>query len=92
MRTQTGGVQSQRSPGKAAEPAPGGNMLPGRRRRRLAVERLLMRLVATAGIVGIGVAMGAIMASSHVQGWIIGLAVACVSVILSAILWSSRQL
>ncbi len=32
------------------------------------------------------------MASSHVQGWIIGLAVACVSVILSAILWSSRQL
>jgi protein-S-isoprenylcysteine O-methyltransferase Ste14 len=67
-------------------------MLPGRQRRRLGIERVLVRLVATGGIVGIGVALGAILASSNVQGWIIGLVVALVSVILSAILWSSRQL
>jgi protein-S-isoprenylcysteine O-methyltransferase Ste14 len=67
-------------------------MLPGRQRRRLGIERVLVRLVATGGIVGFGVALGAILASSNVQGWIIGLAVALASVILSAILWSSRQL
>ena len=68
------------------------NMLPGRQRRTLGLERLLVRLVATGGVIGVGVALGAILASSHVQGWIIGLVVAVVSVILSAILWSSRQL
>lgn len=68
------------------------NMLPARERRRLGAERLLTRLVATCGIVGIGVALGAILASSKVDGWITGLVVAVVSVVLSAILWSSRQL
>jgi len=67
------------------------NMLPGRERRRLGIERLLVRLVATSGVVGIGVALGAILVSSKVQGWITGLVVAVVSVVLSAILWSSRQ-
>jgi hypothetical protein len=67
-------------------------MLPGRERRRFGVERLLMRLVATSGIVGIGVALGAILVSQKVSGWIIGLVIALVSVTLSAILWSSRQL
>ncbi len=67
-------------------------MLPRRGRRRFGFERLLMRVIATAGIVGIGVAIGAILAASKVQGWIIGLAVAVVTVVLSAILWSSRQL
>ena len=67
-------------------------MLPGRQRRTLGLERLLTRLIATSGVVGIGVALGAILASSKTQGWIIGLVVAIVSVILSAILWSSRQL
>jgi hypothetical protein len=69
-----------------------GNMLPRRGRRRLGLERLLVRLIATCGIVGIGVALGAILASSKTQGWIIGLVVALVTVVLSAILWSSRQL
>jgi hypothetical protein len=68
------------------------NMLPRRGRRRLGLERLLVRLIATCGIVGIGVALGAILASSKTQGWIIGLVVALVTVVLSAILWSSRQL
>jgi hypothetical protein len=68
------------------------NMLPRRGRRRLGLERLLVRLIATCGIVGIGVALGAILASSKTQGWITGLVVALVTVVLSAILWSSRQL
>jgi hypothetical protein len=68
------------------------NMLPGRERRRTGVERLLVRLIATCGIVGIGVAIGAIMVSSKSQGWLIGLVVSLVSVILAAILWSSRTL
>jgi hypothetical protein len=67
-------------------------MLPGRERRRSGIERLLVRLIATAGIVGIGVALGAILISSSVAGWETGLVVAVVSVVLSAILWSSRQL
>jgi protein-S-isoprenylcysteine O-methyltransferase Ste14 len=67
-------------------------MLPARRRRRSAVERVFIRLVATAGIVGIGVGLGAVLASSKVQGWIIGLVVALVTVVLAALLWSSRQL
>ncbi len=68
------------------------NMLPGRERRRFGLERVMVRIVATCGIVGIGVLLAAILASSNVQGWIIGLTVASVSVILSAVLWSSRQL
>jgi hypothetical protein len=58
----------------------------------MAVERLLVRLVATGGIVGIGVAIGAIMVSSNSQGWLIGLVVSVVSVVLAAILWSKREL
>jgi hypothetical protein len=81
-----------RSAPETARPAPGSNMLPARERRPLRVERLLMRLIATCGIVGIGVALGAILTSSKVDGWITGLVVAIVSVVLSAILWSSRQL
>jgi protein-S-isoprenylcysteine O-methyltransferase Ste14 len=75
-------VQTEAQPG----------MLPGRRRRRSAIESAFMRLVATAGIIGIGVGLGAILASNKVQGWIIGLVVAIVSVILAGLLWSSRQL
>jgi hypothetical protein len=77
----------QRDRSKAA-----GNMLPGRARRRFGLERILVRFIATAGVIGIGVALGAILVSSKVQGWITGLVVAAVSVVLSATLWSSRQL
>jgi len=66
-------------------------MIPGRARRSF-VETLLMRFVATAGIIGIGVAIGAIMHSQKSQGWLIGLVVSGVSVILAALLWSSRRL
>lgn len=66
-------------------------MLPGRRERPV-LESAFVRVVATSGIVGIGVALGAILTSQKVDGWIIGLVIALVSVILSAILWSSRRL
>lgn len=68
-----------------------GVMIP-RRARRLPLEGPLMRLIATAGIVAIGVVIAAIMTSQHSKGWIIGLVVGTVSVVLAAILWSSRRL
>jgi ribose 5-phosphate isomerase RpiB len=52
----------------------------------LAVERALVRLVVTAGIIGIGAGLGALLASNKVQGWTIGLVVAVVSIVLSALL------
>lgn len=67
-------------------------MVPGRERRRTKVERGFMRLVATGGIVGIAVALGAILVGQDVAGWIVGLAIGLTSVILAALLWSSRQL
>jgi hypothetical protein len=72
--------------------APSSNMLPQRERRRSVFERLIVRLIATCGIVGIGVAIGAIMVSSNSQGWIVGLVVSIVTVILAGLLWSSRML
>lgn len=68
------------------------NMLPGRPSRGTGLERFVVRLVATGGVIGIGVGIAAILAANSVQGWIIGLVVASVSVVLSAILWSSRQM
>ncbi len=68
------------------------NMLPPRERRRSGFERLVVRLIATCGIVGIGVAIAAIMVSSNSKGWLVGLVVSIVSVVLAALLWSSRQL
>jgi hypothetical protein len=67
-------------------------MIPARERRRTKVERGFMRLVATMGIVGIATALGAILVSQDVAGWIVGLVVGLVSVVLAALLWSSRQL
>jgi hypothetical protein len=75
----------------AEAPRPQG-MVPGRARRRTAVERVFMRLIATAGIVGVGTALGAILVAQDVTGWIVGLVVSALSVLLAALLWSSRQL
>jgi protein-S-isoprenylcysteine O-methyltransferase Ste14 len=66
-------------------------MLPPRQHRP-PLESAFVRVVATGGVVGIGVAVGAILASQNVAGWIIGLVVALVSVIISAVLWSSREI
>jgi hypothetical protein len=67
-------------------------MLPGRERRRTKLERGAMRLVATGGIIGIAVVLGAVLVGQDVAGWIVGLVVGLTSVILAAVLWSSRQL
>jgi hypothetical protein len=68
-----------------------GAMIPSGR-KRLPLEAPLMRLVATGGIVGIGVVIAAIMTSQDSEGWLIGLVVSIVSVVLAAVLWSSRRL
>jgi hypothetical protein len=68
-----------------------GVMIPSRR-KRLPLEAPLMRLVATTGIVAISVAVAAIMSSQDSQGWLIGLVVSIVSLVLAAVLWSSRRL
>jgi hypothetical protein len=67
-------------------------MVPGRQRRRTKVERGMMRLIATGGIVAIAVLLGAVLVSQDVAGWIVGLVIGLTSVILAALLWSSRQL
>lgn len=67
-------------------------MIPGRARRRTVIERVSMRVLATGGIIGLGTILGAILVSQNVAGWIVGLAVGLTSVILAALLWSSRQL
>ena len=106
MRTQRGqadrDAETAAPPGEASpQPTDGGrggsggsrgNMLPPRQGRRFAVERVIVRLVATGGIIGIGVILGAILGSNNVQGWIMGLVIAVVTVMLAGLLWSSRQL
>ena len=67
-------------------------MVPGRERRRTWLERGLMRLIATGGIVGVGVVLGVVLVGQDAAGWIVGLAVSVVSIVLAALLWSSRQL
>jgi hypothetical protein len=59
---------------------------------RIRAESVLVRLIATAGVVGIGTAVGAILVANDVAGWIDGLVVSIVSVILAAVLWRSRRL
>ena len=72
--------------------APAVPFLDRRMHVRPRVESAFVRLVATSGIVGICVAVAAILGSQSVQAWIIGLVASVVSVVLAAILWSSRTL
>ena len=74
-----------------ADQETGESFLP-HRARRPRIESLFVRLVATGGIVGAGVALAAILGSQDVDAWIIGLAVSAVTVLLAALLWSSRTL
>lgn len=65
----------------------------GRRgHRRRGLESIFIRFVATGGVIGIGVAAAAIMGTQDVAAWIIGLVVSVLSVVLAAVLWSSRTL
>ena len=86
--------ESRRTARDARREAPAersGVMIPDRR-KRLPLEAPLMRLVASAGIVAIGVVIAAIMTSQDSDGWLIGLVVSAVSLVLAALLWSSRRL
>jgi len=67
-------------------------MVPGRERRRSVIERGFVRIIATGGIIGVATILGAVLVSEDVAGWIVGAAVGLTSVILAALLWSSRQL
>ena len=87
------------SPPRTAPPAaesprrePPQGMIPARTRRRTKIERGSMRVLATGGIIGLATVLGAVLASQDVDGWIVGLAIGLTSVILAALLWSSRQL
>jgi len=59
---------------------------------RPALESLIVRLVATAGVIGIGTAVGAALTAEDVAGWVTGLVVSMLSVVLAAVLWRSRRL
>jgi protein-S-isoprenylcysteine O-methyltransferase Ste14 len=88
------------TPDPHAEPPSGGDelappaapFLDRRTRRRPQLESLFVRLVATCGVVGICVAVAAILGTQSVAAWVIGLVVSVASVILAAVLWSSRTL
>jgi protein-S-isoprenylcysteine O-methyltransferase Ste14 len=63
-----------------------------RTRPRPPVESMVVRLIATAGIIGVAVAISAILGTQSVSAWIIGLVASLLSVVLAAVLWSSRTL
>jgi hypothetical protein len=84
--------ETRRRERDARRSGPPQGMVPGRERRRTRVERGAMRVVATGGIVGIAVLLGAVLVGQDVAGWIVGLVIGLTSVVLAALLWSSRQL
>ena len=76
-------------PDAAAPGAPG--FLPAAPPRARA-ESVVVRVIATAGVVGIGTAIAAIMGAYDVAYWIVGLVASAVTVVLAAVLWRSRRL
>lgn len=72
--------------------APAVPFLNRRTHPRPRAESAFVRVVATVGIVGIGVVVAAILGTQSIQAWVIGLVVSVASVVLAAILWSSRTL
>jgi hypothetical protein len=53
-------------------------------------QSFFSRLVATGGIIGAGTGVATIMGTQDVDAWIIGIVVAGLSVLLAAVVWSSR--
>ena len=84
------------APEQPSEPepldAPAVPFLERRSAPRRRFESLFVRLIATSGIVGVSVAIAAIMGTFSVEAWIIGLVASALSVVLAAILWSTRTL
>ena len=91
-RAGAGPSQTADEDARAAAHEPVQGMIPVRSRRRTKLERASLRTLATGGIIGIATALGAVLVSNDVAGWIVGLTVGLTSVILAAVLWSSRQL
>jgi hypothetical protein len=60
------------------------------RERMSMFQSSFSRFVATGGIIGIGTGIAAIMDTQDVKGWIIGIVVSGLSVILAAIVWSTK--
>ena len=83
--------RAARSERREAPPARRSVMIPSRG-KRLPLEAPVMRVLATGGIVAIAVVIGAIITSQDAHGWTIGLVVSIVSLVLAAVLWSSRRL
>jgi hypothetical protein len=78
-------------PAARADPAPAPARAARRQRRRVAFETVFQRFVATIGVIGVGVALAAILDSQNVAGWIVGLVVSLESVVLTGLLWSPRE-
>src|SRR5438270_13901427 len=83
-------VEPARADAGAAAESEAGFLSPRPARRHM--ESVFVRVVATAGIVGIATAVAAILGSFDTAGWLIGLVVSLISVILAALLWRSRIL
>jgi protein-S-isoprenylcysteine O-methyltransferase Ste14 len=63
------------------------------RPKRTGAESAFVRVVATAGIIAIGTALGAaIGAWTDISSWLLALVVSIVTVLLAAVLWRSREL
>ena len=93
MENQRPDVENRPDP--AGTPTPGGLTDPGflpTAPPRANLESIAVRCIATAGVVGIGTAIGAILDSANVAGWIMALVVSLLSVVLAALLWRSRRL
>jgi tetrahydromethanopterin S-methyltransferase subunit F len=80
------------SHGSASGGPPGTGGFLSEQPERRTFESVLARLVATAGIIGVGTALGAILIAADVAGWITGFVVSLVTVVLAAMLWRSRRL
>jgi hypothetical protein len=87
-----GSAPSRRAEGRRRRKEGEHRAMLGPRRGRFRVESLFMRLIATGGILGIGVLLGIVLVSQDVAGWIVGLCVSGVSLLLAALLWSSDEL
>ncbi len=59
---------------------------------RRAFESVFVRVIATAGIVGIGTAVGAILLAANAADWVASMVVSIITVVLAALLWRSRRL
>ena len=86
-----GGDDAANPPSGSPEATPDPGFLPPAS-PRANLESVAVRLIATTGVIGIGTAAGAILASEDVAGWVTGLVVSTLSVILAALLWRSRRL